>query len=69
LSHDAIELCGNSALRGCEELLMSDHSTRILMDLKANARLINLAQSEEFEALFLEGLYLGKWKEVNESLC
>jgi uncharacterized 2Fe-2S/4Fe-4S cluster protein (DUF4445 family) len=69
LSHDAIELCGNSALRGCEELLMSGRSTRILTGLKAGARLINLAQVEEFDAMFLEGLYLGKWKEVNESLC
>jgi uncharacterized 2Fe-2S/4Fe-4S cluster protein (DUF4445 family) len=69
LSCDAIELCGNSALRGCEELLMAHHSTRVLMDLKAKARLINLAQFEEFDALFMEGLYLGKWKEINERLC
>ncbi len=69
LSHDAIELCGNSALRGCEELLMSHHSTEILVDMKARARLINMAESEEFDALFMEGLYLGKWKETNGLLC
>jgi len=68
LSDNAIELCGNSALRGCEELLMSRHSAQVLADIKAHARLINLAQSEQFEAFFLEGLYLGKWKEVNEDL-
>lgn len=68
LCHDAIELHGNSALRGCEELLMSSRPTQVLEGLKDNARLINLAQSEEFDALFMEGLFLGKWNEVNENL-
>jgi uncharacterized 2Fe-2S/4Fe-4S cluster protein (DUF4445 family) len=66
LNSNAMELCGNTALRGCEELLMSENAGEILNGLKNRARLINLAQCAEFDDFFMEGLYLGKW---NESRC
>jgi uncharacterized 2Fe-2S/4Fe-4S cluster protein (DUF4445 family) len=57
----AIELCGNAALRGCEELLMSSSPCEIVERLRNRARIVNLAQCGEFDDLFLEGLYLGRW--------
>ena len=61
LGSNAIELCGNIALRGCEELLMSEDSGKTLNKIKSKARLINMAQCAEFEDFFMEGLYLGRW--------
>ena len=57
----AVELCGNSALKGCEELLMSPGAADAIEDLRNRARIVNLAQCEEFDDFFLEGLYLGRW--------
>ena len=69
LSDDAVELCGNTALRGCEELLMSSGSAEIVEGLRDRAKLVNLAQCDEFDDFFLEGLYLGRWADCNESRC
>jgi uncharacterized 2Fe-2S/4Fe-4S cluster protein (DUF4445 family) len=61
LSDDAIELCGNTALRGCEQLLLSPGSAQIIEGLRGKAKLVNLAQCDEFDDFFLQGLYLGRW--------
>jgi uncharacterized 2Fe-2S/4Fe-4S cluster protein (DUF4445 family) len=61
MSHEAIQLCGNTALAGCEALLMRPGSIESLEEVAARARIINLAQCDEFEDLFLEGLYLRRW--------
>ena len=61
LDSNDFELCGNTALGGCEELLMSKDPGKTLNELRSMARLINLAQCAEFEDFFLEGLYLGRW--------
>ncbi len=65
LRDDAIELFGNTALRGCEQLLMSDDSTGIVEALRGSAKIVNLAQCSEFEDFFLEGLYLRRWADCN----
>ncbi len=69
LSDYAVELCGNTALRGCEELLMSPGSAEIIEGLRDKAKLVNLAQCAEFDDFFLEGLYLGRWADRNENRC
>lgn len=61
LPPNSIELAGNIALRGCEELLMSEDPGKELDELKSRARLINLAQCAGFDDLFMEGLYLRRW--------
>ena len=66
LRGNAIELFGNTALRGCEELLMSDNSAEVMEALRGSAKLVNLAQCSEFEDFFLEGLYLRRWTDCNE---
>jgi uncharacterized 2Fe-2S/4Fe-4S cluster protein (DUF4445 family) len=54
-----VTLCGNTALAGCERLLMSPTRTSDLLSLRKIAIIINLAQVSDFDALFLENLFLG----------
>jgi uncharacterized 2Fe-2S/4Fe-4S cluster protein (DUF4445 family) len=53
-----MEVCGNTALAGCEWLLLSSASAEELAGLRARMTVINLSQSPAFEQLFLESLYL-----------
>jgi uncharacterized 2Fe-2S/4Fe-4S cluster protein (DUF4445 family) len=53
-----IEAYGNLALAGCEEMLRSAEGPRAVEPLRARARLINLARCDDFEDLFLQGLFL-----------
>jgi uncharacterized 2Fe-2S/4Fe-4S cluster protein (DUF4445 family) len=69
LSDDAVELFGNTALKGCEELLMSPGSAEIIEGLRDRAKLVNLAQCAEFDDFFLEGLYLAGWADCNDNRC
>jgi uncharacterized 2Fe-2S/4Fe-4S cluster protein (DUF4445 family) len=55
---EKVELCGDSALTGCERLLFSRGRADTLGELKRKARTINLAQWPEFEDLFVENLQL-----------
>ena len=57
-SCDRVELCGNTALAGCERLLLSPTISADLELLRKRATVINLSQSSDFETLFLENLYL-----------
>lgn len=58
VSPELIELCGNTALAGCERLLVSPEGAAELEALRRRATIINLSQSAAFEDLFLESLYL-----------
>jgi uncharacterized 2Fe-2S/4Fe-4S cluster protein (DUF4445 family) len=51
-------LCGNTALAGCERLLMSPTGDKDLLSLRKRATIINLSQVSDFDALFLENLFL-----------
>jgi len=53
-----VELCGNTALAGCEDVLLSSVAYQHLNDLRDKARVINLSQCPDFDALFFENLYL-----------
>jgi uncharacterized 2Fe-2S/4Fe-4S cluster protein (DUF4445 family) len=55
---DRIELCGNTALAGCELALFSPEVVVQLEHLGNHARIVNLAHYPEFYSLFLEHLYL-----------
>jgi uncharacterized 2Fe-2S/4Fe-4S cluster protein (DUF4445 family) len=54
----AIELCGNTALAGCELLLTAPARRTELDAIRRGARLVNMAQRDDFEAYFVENLYL-----------
>jgi uncharacterized 2Fe-2S/4Fe-4S cluster protein (DUF4445 family) len=53
-----VELCGNTALAGCERLLLSSARTEELASLRKRAAIVSLSQASDFEALFLDNLYL-----------
>jgi uncharacterized 2Fe-2S/4Fe-4S cluster protein (DUF4445 family) len=55
---ERVELCGNTALAGCERLLLSPGRTAEMVSLRQRSAIINLCQTSDFDALFLENLYL-----------
>ncbi len=80
IAHDRIELCGNTALAGCERLLVgsagfspslvvraSARSSHPLDELRNRAEVLNLSQADDFESLFLENLYLQPLREDRAS--
>lgn len=62
---ERVELCGNTALAGCERLLLSPERTTQLEALRKRTAIVNLSQSSDFDALFLENLYLQPMKVEN----
>lgn len=58
VSSQNIELCGNTALAGCELLLFDRNRAETLNSLKGKAQTINLSGVSEFEDLYIENLYL-----------
>ncbi|MGO8879531.1 MAG: ASKHA domain-containing protein [Desulfomonilaceae bacterium] len=55
---NSIELCGNTALAGCEMLLVSPDRLIELESIRKRTRVINMSNHSEFEELFLENLYV-----------
>ncbi|MEI7457210.1 MAG: ASKHA domain-containing protein [Nitrosomonadales bacterium] len=55
---NSVRLEGNTALGGCEALLISDQAEAELADVLAVSRIYNLAEDAGFEMLFVENLYL-----------
>jgi uncharacterized 2Fe-2S/4Fe-4S cluster protein (DUF4445 family) len=53
-----VELCGNTALAGCEELMLSPASGDDLDRLKQRARIVNLSHCPDFEDVYLKHLFL-----------
>jgi uncharacterized 2Fe-2S/4Fe-4S cluster protein (DUF4445 family) len=58
ISLDRVELCGNTALAGCEDALLSPMAVEHLQRLTDQARIVNLSHYPDFDTLFLENLYL-----------
>ncbi len=54
----SIETSGNTALSGCEALLLSPDAKARLQEVRSNAVFVNLSSVAEFETLFLENLHL-----------
>ena len=62
---ERVELCGNTALAGCERLLLSPTEARSWCHCE-NGRLSSIsARHSDFDALFLENLYLQPLKVEN----
>lgn len=55
---EVVELCGNTALAGCEDIILSDVAAQHLARLRGRLEFINLAQYLNFDDIFLEQLYL-----------
>lgn len=58
LPSERIELCGNTALAGCEQLLLSAAAVRDATRLRERTQMINLTEQDDFGDLFLNHLYL-----------
>jgi uncharacterized 2Fe-2S/4Fe-4S cluster protein (DUF4445 family) len=58
LPPDRIELCGNTALAGCELALLSTPAFRRLRWIGEQTRVINLVGHRHFDDIYLENLYL-----------
>ena len=58
ISPDLIEFCGNTALAGCADILLSPAAIGQIKDLRDRARLVNLSLWPDFDDLFLTHLYL-----------
>jgi uncharacterized 2Fe-2S/4Fe-4S cluster protein (DUF4445 family) len=55
---ERIYLCGNTALAGCAEALLSSVAVRRLNEFRERTRIINLSRWPDFDELFLTNLYL-----------
>jgi uncharacterized 2Fe-2S/4Fe-4S cluster protein (DUF4445 family) len=55
---ERIELCGNTALAGCERLLLSPTTAAEVQSLRQRASIVGLAETPDFEMLFMDSLYL-----------
>jgi uncharacterized 2Fe-2S/4Fe-4S cluster protein (DUF4445 family) len=55
---ERVQLLGNTALAGCQDLLLSDDAWQALSDIRNRTELLNLSTLPEFERLFMENLYL-----------
>jgi uncharacterized 2Fe-2S/4Fe-4S cluster protein (DUF4445 family) len=55
---ERVELCGNAALMGCEQLLSSPNRDEQLNELKRYVETVNLSQVSAYEEVFVDNLYL-----------
>ncbi len=51
-------LCGNTALAGCERMLILPANAAEMLSLRKSATIINLSRISDFDSLFLENLFL-----------
>jgi uncharacterized 2Fe-2S/4Fe-4S cluster protein (DUF4445 family) len=58
ISPERVDLCGNTALAGCSEALLSSVAVQRLKKLRDRTRIINLSRWPDFDDLFLANLYL-----------
>lgn len=58
ISPHLVELCGNTALTGCERTLLSSATLVQIRRLGEQTKIVNLSQSPDFDLLFLENLFL-----------
>lgn len=55
---DLLRLCGNTALTGCEEVLLSAASRDCMERLRVCTRVINLSDCQDFGDHYMDNLYL-----------
>jgi uncharacterized 2Fe-2S/4Fe-4S cluster protein (DUF4445 family) len=61
---DQVALCGNTALAGCAETLLTPSARDRLDAIRGRAKLINLSNCPEFDDCFLDNLFLRPMAEV-----
>jgi uncharacterized 2Fe-2S/4Fe-4S cluster protein (DUF4445 family) len=55
---EIVELCGNTALTGCEQLLVSDDKQNQLNTIRQHVNIVNMSQLISYEEAFINNLYL-----------
>lgn len=55
---ESVELCGSTALAGCEDVLLEPKEAERMMNLREKTCLVEMSGCPEFEELFLKNLYL-----------
>lgn len=60
------ELCGNTALAGCEDFLLSSDTASRLENLRSSARLINLSRVADFDELFFDNLFFRPMRDQSD---
>jgi uncharacterized 2Fe-2S/4Fe-4S cluster protein (DUF4445 family) len=55
---ERVQLVGNTALAGCQDLLLSDAAWQALVVIRNRLKLLNLSMLPRFETLYMENLYL-----------
>ncbi len=55
---EKVELCGNTALTGCEQLLINDDANAQLNALRQLVNIVNMSQVISYEEAFVSNLYL-----------
>ncbi|MBD3317068.1 MAG: DUF4445 domain-containing protein, partial [Chitinivibrionales bacterium] len=58
LENGKFELCGNTALAGCEEIMISGGAESALNRILEKSKILNMSGCEDFEDYFLDNLYL-----------
>lgn len=58
INPDRVYLCGNAALRGCEDIMLYKTAREMLNTIRKKVHYINLAFDSEFESIFINSLYL-----------
>ena len=64
ISPRKFKLCGNTALAGCEQFLLVQEKQKELRSLYQNSSTINLSDLPDFDAAFLNNLYLQPQKVI-----
>lgn len=64
VSPETVELCGNTALAGCCDVMLSSLAAERLDDLRRRTRFVNLARHADFEQAFFDNLYLQPLRET-----
>jgi len=55
---EGVELCGNTALAGCEMILVAARGSEVLEPIRKRCRILNLSVVQGFDDRFVENLYL-----------
>ena len=58
ISPDLVELCGSTALAGCEDTLFEPAAVERLMAIRERSRLVDMSGCPDFDEIYLKNLYL-----------
>ncbi len=68
IDSERVKLCGNSAINGCEQVLLDADGSEKFKMINEQVNLINLANCEEFDELFFQNLFLSPGNYEKNSL-